>query len=213
MVIPFTTEDFLNVFANYNVAVWPVQNVLFVLAVMAVVMAIRPSQFSARLASLILALLWLWMGVVYHFYFFTRINKAAWAFGTLFIVQALIFIHTGVVKDRLQFRFGLSRECVAGAALIFYALVGYPLLSNFFGHRYPANPTFGLPCPTTIFTLGLLLWAARKTPYVLIIPLAWSLLGFWAALSLSMKEDVGLIVAAILTLLLLLARRRQPALA
>lgn len=211
MIIPFTIEEFLNVFRNYNVAVWPAQQILLALAVLAIVLTLKPKPLFDRLISVILALLWLWMGAVYHFYFFTRINKAAWAFGALFILQALLFLQTGAVKGRLRFRFGLNSEGVVGAALIIYALAIYPILSRLAGQSYPANPTFGLPCPTTIFALGMLLSAARQAPlHVFIIPLAWSLVGFWAALSLSMKEDLGLLGAGVLTALLLVLRKREP---
>ena len=66
------------------------------------------------------------------------------------------------------------------------------MLGYFLGHRYPAAPSFGLPCPTTIFTLGLLLWKRDKMPaWLFLIPLLWSAIGFSAALVLGMKEDVG----------------------
>jgi hypothetical protein len=44
-------------------------------------------------------------------------------------------------------------------------MVVYPLLGIRFGHSYPRAPLFGVaPCPTTIFTFGLLLWATRSVP-------------------------------------------------
>jgi hypothetical protein len=57
----------------------------------------------------------------------------------------------------------------------------------------------GLPCPTTIFTFGLLLRSGRSVPlYVLPVPIAWSLLGFSAAYSLGIWEDVGLLLAGLI---------------
>ena len=74
----------------------------------------------------------------------------------------------------------------------------------YLGHTYPENPTFGLPCPTTIFTFGILLWAKDKIPmYIIGIPLIWAVIGFTAALNLGIKEDTGLLVAAILSVVLL----------
>ncbi|HKB86940.1 MAG TPA: DUF6064 family protein, partial [Ignavibacteriaceae bacterium] len=56
------------------------------------------------------------------------------------------------------------------------------------------------PCPTTIFTFGILLWTTKKIPgYVLIIPLIWAALGISAALQLGIKEDLGLFAAGILS--------------
>jgi hypothetical protein len=81
--------------------------------------------------------------------------------------------------------------------------VAYPLLGYAAGHRYPATPTFGLPCPTTIFTLGLLLWADRPMPrWLLAVPIAWSALGASAALQLGVPEDLGLVAAGVTSLAL-----------
>jgi hypothetical protein len=88
----------------------------------------------------------------------------------------------------------------------------YPAISYALGHRYPAAPTFGLPCPTTIFTLGLLVWAGTALPRrVLIVPLLWALVGTSAALSLGMVEDFGLLVSAIAVMIwVALGRRAAP---
>ena len=85
-----------------------------------------------------------------------------------------------------------------GLLLITYALVVYPLIGRAIGHRYPAAPTCGVPCPTTIFTLGLFLLAAPALPrMLLIIPVAWAVVGLSAVLQLGMWEAWGLPVAAI----------------
>jgi len=53
---------------------------------------------------------------------------------------------------------------------------------------------FGVaPCPTTIFTIGMLLLArGRWVVWLSIIPLLWSLVGLAAALQLGIPEDFGL---------------------
>jgi hypothetical protein len=66
------------------------------------------------------------------------------------------------------------------------------------GHTYPSTPTFGVPCPTTIFTIGALMLANRPHKYVAVIPLLWSALGFSAAISLGVTEDVALIIAGLI---------------
>jgi hypothetical protein len=81
----------------------------------------------------------------------------------------------------------------------------YPLLGYLQGHIYPAAPTFGLPCPTTIFTFGILLWTDKKLPVItLVIPFLWSLIGFSAAFSLGIREDTGLLIAGLLTTIMIL---------
>ncbi len=111
----------------------------------------------------------------------------------------------GAVQRRLRFRFQPTLRGFAGALLLGYGLAAYPLLGYAAGHRYPATPTFGLPCPTTIYTLGLLLWAERPMPrWLLTVPLVWSAIGASAALQLGVLEDLGLVVAGAVSLVLML---------
>ena len=214
MSLPFTTDQFLDIFAKYNVVVWPVQSLLYLLGVSCIVLALRRATWSSSIISLILSLLWLWMGVVYHFLFFSRINQAAWLFGAFFILQSLVFVYAGLTTRKLSFHVARDAYGIVGALLLTYVFIIYPALGYLVGHRYPRMPTFGLPCPTTIFTFGMLLWASPKVPgYVLIVPLVWSLIGFFAALSLSIHEDFGLLAAGIAgtTLIVLRNNRARPA--
>jgi hypothetical protein len=89
------------------------------------------------------------------------------------------------------------------------------VLGQLSGHSYPYSPTFGLPCPTTIFTFGILLFADKKfNILLLLIPLIWSVIGFGAALNFSVFEDYGLLIAGITGFLLLMVynKKSSPAL-
>jgi hypothetical protein len=208
-MIPFTVDQFLNVFERYNVALWPAQLVLYALAILATCLALQRNANFSKVVSLNLAIFWIWMGLVYHFWFFSPINRAALVFAAFFVLQSILFLIAGVWKHQLNFRFRLNLYGIVGGAFLLYALVIYPALGCWLGHRYPAAPTFGLPCPTTIFTFGMLLWTDRTVPlYILAIPLAWSFMGFWAAVSLGMIEDYGLLAAGLIASLLILIRDR-----
>jgi hypothetical protein len=210
MKIPFTPEEFLDVFKTYNESVFPLQIFFNLLAIVAIYFAIMKSAYSAGIISLILTFLWLWMGFEYHLLFFSEINNAAYLFGSLFIIQGILFFYHGSLKNKFSFNFYLSIYSIVGIGLIIYSLIGYPILGYYYGHRYPFSPTFGLPCPTTIFTFGILLLNSKKISFpILIIPIIWSIIGFSAALNLGFVEDTGLIVASILSVLLLLFRHRE----
>jgi hypothetical protein len=171
MNLPFTTEQFLSVFEQYNLAVWPRQIVLNLLGVIAILLAVKKFAISSRLISSILGYLWLWIGVAYHFTYFSVINPAAYAFAVLNIIQGILFLMFGLFYQRLSFHIRPNVYSITGALFILYAMIIYPLLGYAFGHVYPKAPTFGLPCPTTIFTFGLLLWTNIKVPKsILIIP-------------------------------------------
>jgi uncharacterized protein DUF6064 len=207
--MPFTSEQFLGVFRQYNDAVWPAQWLFNALGAGAVIVALRRPPAGGRALLLVLAGLWIWMGVVYHLLFFASINRAAIAFGVLFVVEGVLLLRLGIAQPELRFRPRRDTRGVAGAMLVSYAMVFYPILGFVLGRRYPAMPTFGLPCPTTIFTFGLLLWADGRVPTrVIVIPALWSLLGFTAALSLGITEDLGLLVAGAVGTALITARHR-----
>ena len=209
-MIPFSSEQFLDVFARYNVAVWPAQWILLAMGLCGIVLALPKTKDFSLTISLLLMSLWLWSGLVYQLIFFRAINKAALVFGLAFLIQSLLFVYAGVVQRRLTFKLAPSGYGIIGGLFLLYALAIYPALSYFLGHKYPATPTFGVPCPITIYTFGMIWWSRRAIPlYVMIIPFAWSLIGFSAALSLGMFEDVGLVVAGVSTLPLMLVHSQK----
>ncbi len=208
--LPFTINQFLEVFKNYNIAVWPFQIVLNLLAVTAVIFSLRKISNANKIVSGILGFLWLWIGVVYHLLFFSGINKAAYVFGIFFIIQGVLFIYAGVLRPYLSFSFKWDTYNIFGAIFIVYALIIYPIFGHIIGHAYPAQPTFGLPCPTTIFTFGILLFTDKDIAgYLLIIPVLWSVIGFTAAVNLRVYEDFGLVVAGIVGAFLIIWRDRK----
>lgn len=210
MKLPFTIEQFMEVFKNYNNAIWPLQIIFYLLAAVALFFTFRQSSNSSKIVSLILSFFWIWMGVVYHLIYFTSINNAAFLFGSLFIVQGLLFILVGVIKNNIRFSITYDSSGITGLILIVFALLLYPILGLLQNHIYPNSPTFGVPCPTTIFTFGLLLLSKRKIPIVLlIIPLFWSILGFTAAFKLGIKEDLGLLISGIISVGLIFYRNRR----
>lgn len=87
----------------------------------------------------------------------------------------------------------------------------YPLLGWIAGHGWPRAPLLGVaPCPTTIFTLGILLLAAGRVPvHVLVIPVLWSLVGGSAAWLLGVTEALALPVAGLGACALLLCQNRR----
>lgn len=206
--MPFTPEQFFQVFEKYNLAVYPMQIVLFLAACAAVFAAFRPKLFSGKIAAVLLAFLWLWAGIVYHLIFFAEINRAASVFGVMFVAQGILFLFEGAVNERLNFSFERTSEGVLGAIFIAYALAVYPLAGYALGHIFPASPTFGAPCPTAIFTFGLLLWTNKKLPlYLLVIPVLWTFVAASAAIVFGVIEDFGLLAAGTIGTACIVRRR------
>jgi len=198
--MPFTRSQFFEVFARYNEATWPAQLILIALAIAAVVLAFHRSAAAGRLICAILAMLWMWMGVVYHAGFFAEVNPLARIFAILFVGQSFLFLRLATGRRSVRFSPRGNARSVMAAILIVFALPGYAVLSILAGHNYPGQPTFGLPCPTTIFTLGLLLLASSAIPRsVFAIPVAWAVVGSTGAFLLGVPEDLSLLMAALAT--------------
>jgi hypothetical protein len=185
--------------------------ILFELAGIALFcLALWKKPSSSVLISLGLSLLWLWNGICYHWIFFSPINPAAIVFGAFFCLQGILFLYAGVVKRGLSFRLRPNLYGVTGSAMLVFSLVLYPVIGYFAGHRFPQAPTFGLPCPSTIFTFGMMLCLERRLPaLILIIPVAWSILGFTAAFSFGVVEDTGLVISGLITVALTFLKNRR----
>jgi hypothetical protein len=210
MNIPFTVDQFFNVFGTYNNAIWPAQILAYILGIIAVIFAIRGNKSSAKVVFGILSLFWFWIGIFYHIFHFKVINPTAWIFGTAFILQGSFFLLYALL-DPIPLRFVAKPLPLVGGLFILYAMVIYPLLGISFGHAYPKAPMFGVaPCPTTIFTFGLLLWTTKAVPNALwIIPFIWSIIGMSAAISLRVPQDYGLVVSGVVGTALLVYKNRQ----
>lgn len=202
-MLPFTVEQFFGVFRLYNTSVWPVQLFLVLLALLAIALVALRRPWSSLVVSVILASLWVWFGVAYHLTFFATINPLAYGFAPLSIVGGVMFAWQGVVRRRLEFGFVRSLRAAIGVGLLAFALVVYPLWATLTGHPYPELPTFGLPCPTTIFTIGLLALASGPgLRPVLVVPILWSVVGSQAAFLLDVQSDFGLLIAGIVAIAL-----------
>jgi len=202
---PFSIEQFFGVFVGYNSAIWPAQIAAYVLGLIAVAAVWWRRPAASRVITSVLGLMWVLNGIGYHYLFFAEINPAAKAFAGFFVVQAALFVASTMVASDLHFKIDRNFRSVAGAAFIIYATLIYPVFRIWAGHGLMAGPMFGVaPCPTTIFTIGMLLLArGRWVLWLSIIPFLWSLVGLAAALQLGIPEDFVLLLAGIVLMIVL----------
>lgn len=211
-MLPFTSDVFFALFETYNYAIWPVQPVAYALGLAALAAALRPGAAATRVAGTVLAAFWLWSGIFYHIGHFADINFAAPLFGAVFVLQGLLIAWTLVLRSSLTLRFARDGAGLTGLALALFALIVYPALNILAGHGWPQMPVFGVaPCPTTIFTLGLLLMLRPRPPVsLMVIPLLWAFVGGSAAAwLLDVPEDASLPAAALIALIAALRQRRR----
>jgi hypothetical protein len=209
-LLPFSVEQFFEVFSAYNRAIWPVPIVAYVIGVAALGFLYRNGRFADGVTTVVLGTMWLWTGAAYHWLHFASINPAAWWFGIAFVLQGFVLFFAAVTQ-RLAFGRTDGVRGIVGLALIGYSTVIYPVIGMWSGHRYPAMPMFGVtPCSMTIFTFGCLLLTTKPVPWwVLAIPVVWSIIGGSAAFLLNVPQDWILLFSGVLTVLSLAIRQRS----
>jgi hypothetical protein len=208
MQLPFTREQFFDLFVAYNEALWPAAVALWIASAVIVALRLSARHPHDRWVSALLVGHWAWSALAYHVAFFTRINPVARVFAALFVGQAVLFLRVGVVQRRLSFAPWGNAWAPLAWGLIAYSLA-YPAI-NALDHRSLLRiPTFGLPCPTTIFTAGVLMLATPRSWGLSTVPVLWSAIGGSAAFLLGVRADVALPIAG-MALAIFSVRRTRP---
>jgi hypothetical protein len=197
MSLPFTREQFLDLFGAFNTTFWPVLALLWVGTAGVVLALVRRPASATRWMIGLLVLQWAWSGIAYHLVYFRRINPAAIAFAAMFVAEAVLLGWFAMKPAAAVVTRTTSGWAHIGTLLLVYALA-YPAIALVGGHAYPRLPLFGVPCPTVLLTIGVLLHVpARGARAVALIPLAWAVIGGSAAFLLGMHADLMLIVAGV----------------
>jgi hypothetical protein len=196
MNLPFTHDQFLDVFGGYNTALWSVVAGVWLLSAVAVLRLFSRGRLGGRSAFGLLAIHWAWSGIVYQWFYFFSINPAARYFGWLFVMQAGVFAWLAFAS-RIDVVLARGPRGAAAGALIVYSLI-YPGVGLVLGLDYPRMPVFAVPCPTTLLTAGFLLAASKPVRASSIVPMLWAGIGFSAAFVLGVRADLALGVAGAL---------------
>lgn len=204
-----TGEQLLEAVATYNLAIWPMQIIAYILAVITVVLAFKKMVWANRINFAVLTFFWLWVALIYWLPSAGAAFPIGYAFLVLYLFEGVLFL-IQTVKGKLTFGTFNRSHTIAGLSMILYTMMGYPLLAIFLDHPYPQASLIGLtPCPLTLFTFGLLLLTSSAVPIILlIIPLFWGLSGvLW--ISIGMWEDIGMVLGSLIALVLILRRNKK----
>lgn len=174
----YTLSDFLmfsqrshyRLIALYNEAVWPAHLLALAAGLAMIGCVARPRPHTSRLALLVLAAAWAWVGWAYHLERYADINTAGPWFALAFGVQALLLCFMAL-RSHGAAPAGMQKQVALGLSGM--AVLGYPLLVLGSGRGWNQAEVFGIaPDPTAVATLGMLL-ACRAHPLYWLIPLAW----------------------------------------
>lgn len=212
-MLAFSRDVFFSNYAAYSAAAWPV-HILAALLILIVLAALwRPIPAGGRIVSAILAVFWLWTGIAYHWFAFTTIFFVAPVLAVLFILQALLLLWAGVVRDRLVIGRPGDARLLTGVLLLALALFGYPLGDSLAGVELQALRLAGMaPGASVLFTLAALALAGPVWPrYLAVIPVLWLIYSLVIAWMLGAPVDAGLSGAGLVAAFVLIFGKRQRA--
>jgi hypothetical protein len=203
----FSPRTYLRLLELYNAEIWPLHIVGIALAIAIVIAARTRRTWGTRAIPLALAATWLFVAWAFLLRRYATINWAASYFAIAFAAEALLLAWTGAT-GRLRFDLGTSLRQRAGLVAVAVALVGIPLAGWLAGRSGGQLEWFGVaPDPTVIGTLGVLLLAADRAPFtLLVIPLLWCVVSGAFQWALGLRDAIVLP----LTALLVLATRWAP---
>ena len=211
MKTPITTDQFFSIFEKYNNSIFPVQIILFLLSICALIAIGSRFRQKDKFVAGFLGVLWLWMVIGYHIAFFSGISRIALGYGVLFILQGLFLLWEGVLLYNLKFVFRMSIQAYLGYFFILYGLIIYPVVGYMIETNLLRTISVGLPSPTIILTFGFLLLCDKKfSKYLLIIPSLWAVIGISGVIKPGIYQDSVMLIAAIIADIWLLKDKGQP---
>ena len=205
-MLSFTTEEILLIFERFNLAIWPMQIISYILGILAVFFALKKTKYSMKIVLVVLSFFWLWSGIMFCLIYWAPSYVFAYGFGALCIIQGLLFLFS-LFKSNFSDCPRINLHFTLGIIFVIYAIIGYPVFGYFLGHVYPKFLTVGLvPCPTAVFTFGLFLLINNKFPrYYLFVPFIVAIASLLAVYK-GIYEDIGLFLTGLIGTVLILRR-------
>ena len=207
----FSPRTYYRMFELYHQELWPAQLLVFGLAAAIVVLLQRDDSWVDPAIAGLLAACWLWVAVAFHLQRYATINWAARYFAAGFVLQAALLIWSGVVRRTVHFGSRRNRGSSLASALFVAAVAISPLAGRATERSWGQVELIGLtPDATTLATVALLVTAPRAPRWLMVVPLAWCLVGGATLWALESPEAWVSIVAGIAGLIALF-RRNRPA--
>jgi hypothetical protein len=210
-MLPFDADALFASLAYYHATFWPLQWLALIGAAAAIALPTAAPAHGERASLLLLATAWLWVGLAWHIATFAEINFAAPIYGALFVVEGAL-LAWAAARGRVALRFRHHRRHLIGLGLALAALIGYPIIDRLGGVPWTAVRLPGAaPCPTALWTLGLLLLAEGRPPAgLMLLPVLWTVAAAATGWVLGIEQDQLLPLAVATALVVALWPERRP---
>ena len=173
--IPFTADIYFRLLERMGETFWPLHLLTLALGVAAVWLALKN---RARLASVLIALVWGFVGFAFFIQRYAELNWAGGYIGYFFLAQTILLLLIALIGVGLDSNPRKRPATVIGVVIALVGLIGLPFIAPFTGGSCFQAEVFGIHAdPTAITTLGLVLIMFRGWPLwlIAIIPALWLL--------------------------------------
>lgn len=175
IVVPYTKEVLDSIIYEYQEFFWPIQIVFIFFALWLLYAIWKNGNKNSKIIVSILTFFWLWLAL-YEMKYYLFINWFGFYIACFFILQALLLLYFGFIKEELVFVKNRASLIAAFALIVFY-----PIIQIFSGIHYLEISIIGiLPDITVLFTLILLFMNTQKRVWTLLfLPLIWISFSFY----------------------------------
>src|SRR5262249_33708026 len=140
----FSPRTYYRLFELHNLAVWPWHVLAIVLGLAVLVLWLRGGARRGRTVPVILATCRLFVAGAYLLARYAPINWAAGYFAAGYVVEALLLVWTGLIRNRLSLRPARDAAGVAGLCIFVFALFVWPLVGRLLGRPWLQAEIFGI---------------------------------------------------------------------
>lgn len=200
-LIPYSADAHQGLFAFYYLDTSPAHLIALPFGFVIAVMLARHSKRGPVASRLIIAAFWVWTGAIFYGQYFIDLNWAAKYFGYVFIGQGgLIATHTLINRNKICRPESLTR--VIGGALVVLGMALSPTIAAIMETPISHAHLFGItPLPLIIATVGVfMVTLSRIPPWILIIPIIWTVWEILTAQTLGLWHDFALAIFALVAI-------------
>jgi hypothetical protein len=194
----FAPRTYYRLFELYNAEIWPLQIATIVVGLGTIWLIWRGTH--GRVVAAVLAAAWIFVAWAYHSERYATINSGAPYYAIGFAVEALLLAWVGVRRDSLRFDLRADPIGYIGLAILVAGIVLYPLLAPLAGRALSQAEVFGIaPDPTAIATVGTLLAATGRVPWLLLaLPILWCAISGATLWTMEAPDAIGPTSVAVL---------------
>ena len=182
----FSPESYYRLHELYNLSLWPLQVLSFLLFCLALYLNIKGHRYYPKAILIGLSLAWLLNGFWFVSQFYVQINPLANTLTYAFYLQAILLMLMAVFVSHAGGGPGPSGiRAVSGWSLLMYAGFVHPVALFLLGRKFGGLEIVGIaPDPTALATLGILIMLKKRVYWLaMIVPSLWITLSILTYLS------------------------------